>query len=249
MPTEPHTFDSCGDLLLVLSKPSDPADTPKNTGNHEDIKDALIRNRSREQDATSNRDGGDGVPTHTYSEYSSSPEDDSGDTIKIPMLVSFRHMMLASPVFRAMLDGNFKEGRDLTSNGKVQVPLPDDDPAALAIILNIVHGHNRRVPRRVSLELLTNITILVDKYQMVEAVEFFAETWMEGLKKVIPTNYGSRTDVHRWISIAWVFNCQGNFKSMTQITTRYTGARLVDEVDGRLPIPAIILGMPVSQVS
>ncbi|PMD25408.1 hypothetical protein NA56DRAFT_565466 [Hyaloscypha hepaticicola] len=158
------------------------------------------------------------------------------------MLVSSRHMMLASPVFRAMLDGNFKEGCDLTSNGKVQVPLPDDDPEAFAIVLDIIHGHNRRVPREVELELLTEISILVDKYQIYEAVEFFAESWIEGLNFSLPRDYWrEKKDVHTWIAISWVFDHSSEFKSMTKLTGRATCAGLVDDVDDRLPFPTSIL--------
>jgi hypothetical protein len=118
VPTEPHTFDPYGDLLLVLSKPFDPADPPKTAGNHEDADVASIQNGSRGQEAATNRDRGDRIKTPAHSEDSASPQGGSGesgldDTIQIPMLLSSRHMMLASPVFKAMLDRNFKERREI----------------------------------------------------------------------------------------------------------------------------------------
>jgi len=247
MPTEPHIFDPRGDLLLILSKQSGASDLPNDAETTKDPNDAVVGNENKIQEGTQDGDEGEGRST-TPTEHPA-PEAEFGEighdeTIKIHMLVSSRHMMLASPVFRAMLDGNFKEGCDLTSNGKVQVPLPDDDPAAFAIVLNIIHGHNRRVPREVDLELLTEISILVDKYQMVEAVEFFAESWIEGLKPGLPQNYGSEKKiVHKWIGISWVFDRPSEFKSMTKLTGRGTEAGLVDEVDGRIPIPTIILGI------
>lgn len=39
-------------------------------------------------------------------------------------------MMLASPVFNAMLKRGFKEGEELRADGKVEIPLPDDDEFA-----------------------------------------------------------------------------------------------------------------------
>lgn len=246
MPTESHIFDPRGDLLLVLSKHSDPSDIPNDAGTPKDPNYAVVENENKIQDGTQDGDEGEGRSTPTEDPAPEAEFGESGhdETIKIPMLVSSRHMMLASPVFRAMLDGNFKEGCDLTSNGKVQVPLPDDDPAAFAIVLDIIHGHNRRVPREVDLELLTEISILVDKYRMVEAVEFFAESWIEGLKPGLPKKYWSeKQNVHKLIGISWVFDRSSEFKSMTKITGTSTGAGLVDDVDDRLPIPTIILGI------
>jgi hypothetical protein len=45
------------------------------------------------------------------------------------------------------------------------------------------------VPRKVSLDLLTQISILVDKYQMMAAVEILSDAWIEELKKDIPEVY------------------------------------------------------------
>jgi hypothetical protein len=247
MPTEPHIFDPRGDLLLVLSKHSDLSDLPNNAETPKDPNDAVVGNENKLQEGTKDGDEGEGrstTPTEDPVPEAEFGESDRDDTIKISMLVSSRHMMLASPVFRAMLDGNFKEGCDLSSNGKVQVPLPDDNPAAFVIVLDIIHGHNRRVPREIDLELLSEISILVDKYQMVEAVEFFAESWIEGLKSSLPEYYSSeKQDVHRWIGISWVFDRSSEFEMMTYITGRSTGAGLLDDVDDRLPIPTIILGI------
>jgi hypothetical protein len=118
------------------------------------------------------------------------------------MLVSSRHMILGSPIFKAMLQpSNFKEGRELSASGKVEVGLPDDDANAFRIVLDIIHDHNRRVPKQISLELITRISTLVDKYQMVEAVEPFSDVWIEGLRSGLPTAYGSdsKENVHQWI--------------------------------------------------
>jgi len=61
----------------------------------------------------------------------------------------------------------------------VEVDLPDDDEALMVIVLNIIHGRNRLVPKEVGLELLTKLAVLVDKYQMVEAIEWCSDTWID----------------------------------------------------------------------
>ena len=79
-------------------------------------------------------------------------------------------MTLASSVFKAMLNGHFMEGRLLAEMGMVEVPLPDDDPTAFTILLDIIHGRGSRVPRKLNLTLLTDIAVLVDKYRLHEVV-------------------------------------------------------------------------------
>jgi hypothetical protein len=86
-------------------------------------------------------------------------------------------------------------GRELGNEGRVTVLLPDDDPDAFLIILNVVHSRHRQLPGKVSLEMLTRISVLVDKYQMVEAVEVFSSGWIARFK--LP-DYGHR--YHRTIN-------------------------------------------------
>ncbi|QSZ36636.1 hypothetical protein DSL72_006517 [Monilinia vaccinii-corymbosi] len=72
------------------------------------------------------------------------PEDTSKT---VTMLVSSKHMTLASPVFDAILsNGRFKEGTELLIKGKVEIELPDDDPVAFAIGANVIHHRNKMVP-------------------------------------------------------------------------------------------------------
>jgi hypothetical protein len=42
----------------------------------------------------------------------------------VRMMLSSKHMCLASSVFKAMLQGQFKEGHQLRENGKIEVLLP-----------------------------------------------------------------------------------------------------------------------------
>ncbi|KAK0108227.1 hypothetical protein ONS95_003046 [Cadophora gregata] len=164
----------------------------------------------------------------------------------IDMLVSSRHMALASPVFRAMLrHEGFKEGHTLGAEGSVQVPLPDDDPRAMRILLDVVHGLNRRVPRKVSLKTLASIAVLADKYQMVEALESYSDTWINRLKPKLPTEYIKAEDeklIFRWMEIAWVFGKSEEFKAMTCLVERAGYSELNNEVVGMYSVPSTIMG-------
>ncbi|KAH6674164.1 hypothetical protein B0J14DRAFT_562297 [Halenospora varia] len=89
---------------------------------------------------------------------------------QIQMLVSSKHLSLASSVFGAMFKNNFRAGLELQSSGKAEVPLPEDDLEAFTVLMSIIHGRGRQIPRKVPLSLLLKLAILVDKYQLLEAV-------------------------------------------------------------------------------
>jgi hypothetical protein len=120
----------------------------------------------------------------------------------IHMLVSSKHMKLASRVFKAMLSNNFSEGHALHSSGKLELPLPDDDPAAFKILLNIIHGQPRVVPHQVGLTLCSRLAATIDKYELHEVVEVFSDIWMKHLRNGLPES--STPDLLQWLLIAWV---------------------------------------------
>jgi len=145
-----NAFDPDGDLVLVLSKP------PKTTN------------------ATSQTSAkGAAVPSSSKRKRGSSTQSVTvAEAEKIRMIVSSKHMMLASPAFKAMLQpGRFREGIRRNAAGQLEVDLPDDDQDIMVIVLNIIHGRNRLVPKQADPEMLTKLAILVDKYQMVEVAE------------------------------------------------------------------------------
>jgi hypothetical protein len=155
----------------------------------------------------------------------------------IRMRVSSKHLILASPYFRNMLQGDFKEGVDLGTAGAAEIPLVGDHPAALLILLNIIHSHIRRVPRDVDLRMLMWIAILVDKYEFHEVAEMFTDTWVEKLKGSMPISLTD--DLRAAICIYWVFRKSSEFKRATQIALMDSNDRI--EEDG-LPIPSSVFG-------
>ncbi|CAG8978376.1 hypothetical protein HYALB_00010395 [Hymenoscyphus albidus] len=90
------------------------------------------------------------------------------------MLVS-RQLSLSSRVFKSMHQYTSHEVKALRRNGSVKIPLPDDDPAAFTILMNIVHAKNKAISSQIDLPLVTQFTILVDKYEMHEAAGFIGE--------------------------------------------------------------------------
>lgn len=131
------------------------------------------------------------------------------------MVVSSKHMTLASPVFKVMLLGPFKEGRELAVNGKIEVTLPDDSVEAMAIILCIIHGDMDLVPQIISHNLLTDIAVLVDKYQLFKIASAFCQTWMNNLEPPEDFESVDTPDIPRWIAISWIFKDATMFELST----------------------------------
>ncbi|KAM3075120.1 hypothetical protein ACMFMG_007422 [Clarireedia jacksonii] len=204
------TFDPEGDLLLVLAQ----------------VSDADVTKEDKFQD---NEIAGDDTGKALNSTHELYP------TEEIRMLVSSKHMKLASPVFKAMLrKGNFKEGLEFGSTGKAEISLPDDDPHAFAILINIIHGRTRQVPREVDLDLLSRISTLVDKYQIHEAVEIMSDRWISLLESTIPEEFTD--DLQTWLSISWVFEKSRIFREVTKIAERQSRGRVGEDRDD-IPIP------------
>jgi BTB/POZ domain len=237
MAVELLTFDPDGDLLLLLN---DEALEAEDSTESNDKEDRTVEQTADEiflEHFTSTRLS----PARSSSPPLPSVEVESPKSQReIHMLVSAKHLMLASPVFKAMLQhSTFKEGDTLRTSGQVKVPLPDDDPTALKILLDIVHGRVRQVPRQVNLKVMTDLSVLVDKYQMLEIVELYAEIWMSTLKSSVPIFFTA--DLLPWLSISWVFGLADQFKQVSRIAMRGS-TELFGAREEYLPIPQHVFG-------
>jgi hypothetical protein len=129
MAMELQTFDPDGDLVLILCQHLGEQETQPD----EDNEDTLGSSDEISPILTDDFASSNTLVQYPTCNLKSDPAKE------IRMLVSSRHLMLASPVFKAMLQhSNFKEGEELHSTGKVEVPLPDDDPDAFKILLDII---------------------------------------------------------------------------------------------------------------
>lgn len=173
------------------------------------------------------------------SEESNSTDEPSASSEDVHMLVSSKHLCLASPVFKAMLQhNNFKEGRELASAGKIEISLPDDEPDAFSILMCVIHGRTRNVPREIDLDLLSRISTLVDKYQLHEVVEIMSDRWISLLEAELPEEFTD--DLLPWLSISWVFEKPSIFKEVTRIAERQSNGKIGEDRDD-IPIPNLVL--------
>lgn len=137
----------------------------------------------------------------------------------VRMMASSKHLILASVYYRKMLTGPWKEAI-ANAGGLRQVEVEGWEENAFVIIMNIIHGHNREVPKHVTIELLTKVAIIVDFYQCHEAVEPFLEIWTREI--TMPQVYGNQSTL--WLCVSWIFKWNTSFEEMAELTLRHSSS-------------------------
>ncbi|KAK5628573.1 hypothetical protein RRF57_004288 [Xylaria bambusicola] len=124
---------------------------------------------------------------------------------------SSKHLSLASTHVKTIMSGA-KETHD---DGLVHWKFDGFDVDAISIILSVIHGLNRRVPRTVSLPMLAQIARVVDHLECHEVMELYASIWMKHIGDPVPNP--SQMDCDYWISVAGVFHSPEIFKNWTRV--------------------------------
>ena len=153
--------------------------------------------------------------------------------------VSSRHLSLASKVFGHNFFGKSLEHDSSTDRNLVTIPLLEDNFHAMVMLLNIVHGLTRSVPRQVGMDSLLQAAILINKYEFHEVAEIYTDMWLDCLRPKMPTRL--HQDLASWIYICWVLEKPVDLNTLTKIAIRETNYGLVDP-DGVIPIPYWING-------
>jgi len=152
---------------------------------------------------------------------------------KVHMRASSKHLILASPTFRTSLGSDtYPEGRTLQSEGSLAIPLPDDDPDVMIILLNIIHGLSGKVPRRVDLNTLSRLAVAINHRHLHEAVELWSDTWIDNLKRDegLPSSYTPEVSLS-WLFIFWVFRKDQDFRIMSKLLERECDHSLESELE------------------
>ncbi|KAL6914965.1 hypothetical protein FSST1_012725 [Fusarium sambucinum] len=166
-------FDHRGDALLTLRRP-----------NSQRIPWSKNKRSSKYSTIHKNEDFGGSEQNLR----SIQPCKDDGEPNEIQFRVSTRNLCLVSSVFRAMIEGQYKESQP-NSQGLLELSASEWNVEAFVILLNIMHGHHRQVTKAPGLELIAHIGILVDYYDCLEVVEIFYERWTQWHPDLNKHNY------------------------------------------------------------
>lgn len=113
---------------------------------------------------------------------------------------------------------NFKEARELRAHGPTALepyalPVGDDNPEALEIILYAIHLQNSKVPKVIKdSKTIWNIAVICDKYDCAAAISVWVDLWVGEWNRHSPSSdtYGE------WVFIAWVFGLGKIFTTVTR---------------------------------
>lgn len=157
--------------------------------------DVCLRLPSRLDDEDSEMDMADDA-TQTSSE----------EPLTVNLVVSSKALALASPVFKTMFSGQFKEGIDLAqaqaASQRYQLDLPEDNAEAMEILCNIIHAKMDRVPDLPSASCLADLAILADKYQCMLLLKDPGKVWLNPLM-TREMSYDSNTAL--WLGLLFAY--------------------------------------------
>ncbi|KAI9046871.1 hypothetical protein LZ554_008949 [Drepanopeziza brunnea f. sp. 'monogermtubi'] len=163
-------------------------------------------------------------------------------------ICSSRHLMLSSRYFETILSGEFKEAKTLRTTGHVEIEFWEDDLDSIVILLNIIHGASRKVPRTLDTDNLTKLAVLVSKFGMLETVDFFSDTWIDNLQREgLPKGYNK--EILKMLYVFWVFDREKEFGDMTRLVQREADEKIEEDVKGLMIPSAIVDAIKNARVS
>ncbi|KAH6622467.1 hypothetical protein C7974DRAFT_315095 [Boeremia exigua] len=155
-------------------------------------------------------------------------------------IVEFRvcagNLMSASPWFnRVLTKDGWMESNTSADDRLFHVSAEDWDEEAFFILMNVFHLRNHSIPRKITLEMLAKIAILVDYYECSESVDMFIDIWVADLRKTSPVPTTYCRDLILWMWISWNFKLSDLFREVTTVAIQ----KAVEPVRNLgLPIPA-----------
>ncbi|CAG8127087.1 unnamed protein product [Penicillium nalgiovense] len=152
--------------------------------------------------------------------------------------VSAKHLMFSSSVFKSMLSGGWKESVEFQQKGSIELTADSWGIEDFMIVLRAMHGKFYLIPRKLTLEMLAKVAVIVDYYDCKEALDILKDTWINNLEEKISTTYSRNLILWLWIS--WFFQLRLQFKE----TTSTVMSRSENQINGwGLPIPDKVIGL------
>jgi hypothetical protein len=144
---------------------------------------------------------------------------------------------------------NFREAAELRTRGAVEIPLPDDNAAALLEVLRFLHCRWSQLTEKVSLLELARIAIVVDKYGFHEVLQPQIDKWLGALSpwwSRPPSADG--VGFFAALVVAWAFRRANEYEQLTLKAQREwdrpCDVRRYVHVLGDIPVPAAVFSKP-----
>ncbi|KAJ5135222.1 uncharacterized protein N7515_004500 [Penicillium bovifimosum] len=232
MNTPTHIIDPDGEVIIILRNAdcpfAQPAETPTSGDSDQgldgeaqspvELSKAQLQSLEEKTLKKGKLDANLTAPESTSPNEEPAAEEDlaaSPDLDCLRIQVSAKHLMFASPVFKRMLTGGWKESILYAQKGSVEVTAESWDVEALLILLRAIHGQYHLVPRELTLEMLAKVAVITDYYGCKETLCLLTDVWIKNLKENIPATVNR--DLILWLWISWFFQLPSQFKSSTSI--------------------------------
>ncbi|KAI0456916.1 hypothetical protein F5B21DRAFT_118768 [Xylaria acuta] len=211
-------LDPDGDFLVILRNPSSIFDSHEEPG---------LREPASDSEATTAESNSDGEVTASESDTDEESEEKSESTYwrnDWRFKASSKHLSLACPRFRTMMDGPWLEATQIHDDGLRHWVLEGFELKAMIIVLSIIHGKHDgvpiytlhlAVPQTVELNMLVEIARIVDYIECYEIMGYFAGIWIHHLEDDVPVSYN--TELLLWICVAGVFRSDKVFERCTRV--------------------------------
>ncbi|KAB2571548.1 hypothetical protein DBV05_g9772 [Lasiodiplodia theobromae] len=125
-----------------------------------------------------------------------------------PVCDAWAHMVMRH-VDRCKLEAETVENVGSAADGAVAfVPLPDDDPDGLEVLLNIAHLRFDRVPEKLKFKRLLAVAVLMEKYGVTQMVRPWWQRWLAAVK-----DKANVPGYEELLYIAWAFGEEKMLKS------------------------------------
>ena len=97
---------------------------------------------------------------------------------RVVFRVCSRTLARSSPVWEALLYGPFSEGKAQQEGDTWEIPLPEERPEELGIILSVMHGKFDNLPQAIACGELHKLAVLAYKYDMIRLLKPFWVGWI-----------------------------------------------------------------------
>lgn len=220
-----HVLDHLGDLILVLKVNAQKRNTPQ-PSSHEDTQDNAPTQAASDTSISSTQNpprkkrktAQNVAPAIIKIEDDTAqhPQSSPPATASYRYRVSSRHLCLASPVFRTMLEGPWLEEAG-TRDAPQEIFAEDFDPEALLIVLKAMHSRFRELPTSLELEAAREVAIVVDYYNCLEVVERFTDGWFPNVASIKLIKNATEQYFTAVLAISFIFKNEAIFKAITKL--------------------------------
>ncbi|OAQ66353.1 BTB/POZ domain-containing protein [Pochonia chlamydosporia 170] len=188
-----HTIDPEGDVILVLSNPGAPfapwnpdEDHPCAVKLPEELQEDfpldiyfLLSAGSKTAKVTADSDSGKKTAVNGQQAATTDSDSEGSNekkTIEIRYRVNSACLRLASPYFKKLFSGSWRE-TITKKKGLFYVTAQDWDPTALLLLMNIFHCQGQKILWNIDLEMLAKLAALADYYLCATYIRHYAMRW------------------------------------------------------------------------